>query len=386
MPRVGAVIPARGGSKGIAGKNLVRVGGVPLVVRAVRACVQAASIDDVVVSTDDGEIARVAGDHGAIVVTRPAALAGDAASSESAVIHVLEHLATPWTTALLVQCTSPFTQPRDLDALVEMVTRRHYDSAFTGTPTHRFRWDDLPDGSLVAHGHDPTRRLPRQALAHQFEETGAAYAFTVGGFIEHQSRFFGRTGVVSIPQIRGLEIDEPDDLTIARALVAVVEPAQVMTLIRPPRAVVFDFDGVMTDNLVSVDDRGREAVSVSRADGLAVGQLRGMVELLVLSTETSPVVERRCEKLHLPCRTGIDVKLPVLQAWLAEVEVDPLDCVYVGNDRNDLACMEFVGTAIAPADAESEALDVADVVLTRSGGKGAVREVVGLVLAALMER
>jgi N-acylneuraminate cytidylyltransferase len=97
-------------------------------------------------------------------------------------------------------------------------------------------------------------------------------------------------------------------------------------------------------------------------------------------------VERRCEKLHLPCRTGIDVKLPVLQAWLAEVEVDPLDCVYVGNDRNDLACMEFVGTAIAPADAESEALDVADVVLTRSGGKGAVREVVGLVLAALMER
>jgi N-acylneuraminate cytidylyltransferase len=192
--------------------------------------------------------------------------------------------------------------------------------------------------------------------------------------------------VVSIPQIRGLEIDEPDDLTIARALVAVVEPAQVMTLIRPPRAVVFDFDGVMTDNLVSVDDRGREAVSVSRADGLAVGQLRGMVELLVLSTETSPVVERRCEKLRLACRTGIDVKLPALQAWLAEVGVDPLDCVYVGNDRNDLACMRFVGTAIAPADAESEALDVADVVLTRSGGKGAVREVVGMVLAALMER
>ena len=311
MNRVGAVIPARGGSKGIRGKNLVKVGNMPLVARTVRACLEATRVDEVVVSTDDAAIARVRSrNSGASVVERPPTLAGDRASSESVVLHVLEQLKTPWTTALLVQCTSPFTESRDLDELVGLATEGDCDSVFTGTPTHRFRWEGAADGSVVARGHDPRRRLPRQSLPPQFEETGGAYAFGVEGFVEHQSRFFGRTGVVTIPTIRAFEIDDPDDLVICRALAVEVDRPEAPVLSRRPRAVVFDFDGVMTDNLVSVDQAGREAVTVSRADGLAIAGLRGAVELLVLSTETNPVVERRCEKLRLRCLTGVDDKAP----------------------------------------------------------------------------
>ncbi|HWH96886.1 MAG TPA: NTP transferase domain-containing protein, partial [Pseudolysinimonas sp.] len=113
-----AVIPARGGSKGVPGKNLRRVGGMPLIGRAVAAARAASRVDRVVVSTDDDEIAAVAREWGAEVVDRPAALAGDTASSESALMHTLDTLRSRGVeTGILVflQATSPFIDPADLD-------------------------------------------------------------------------------------------------------------------------------------------------------------------------------------------------------------------------------------------------------------------------------
>jgi YrbI family 3-deoxy-D-manno-octulosonate 8-phosphate phosphatase len=149
------------------------------------------------------------------------------------------------------------------------------------------------------------------------------------------------------------------------------------------RAVVFDFDGVMTDNRVLVCSDGTEGVMADRGDGMGISLLRRTTELhlLVLSTETDPVVKHRCNKLHLACITGIENKLPSLQDWLVSISVDAAECVYVGNDINDVSCMEYVGWAVAPADAYPAALSIADLVLTRPGGRGAVRELAELLVA-----
>ncbi|MGW0104086.1 cytidylyltransferase domain-containing protein [Streptomyces cellulosae] len=142
--RVLAVIPARGGSKGVPAKNLAPVGGVPLVARAVRECRAARHVTDVVVSTDDTAIAETARQAGAEVVLRPADLAGDTATSEAAVLHALDaHEALHGArvdVVLLVQCTSPFLTREDVDGVAAAVAHGDADTAVTVAPFHGFVW------------------------------------------------------------------------------------------------------------------------------------------------------------------------------------------------------------------------------------------------------
>ncbi|MFI1796692.1 cytidylyltransferase domain-containing protein [Streptomyces sp. NPDC020379] len=153
-----AVIPARGGSKGVPAKNLAPVGGVPLVARAVRACRAARLVTDVVVSTDDPGIAAVAREAGAVVVPRPSRIAGDTASSEAAVLHAMDAYEEMYDrrvgTVLLVQCTSPFLTADDIDGVASAVAEQGADTALTVAPFHGFVWRE---GSLPR-----ARPFPRQ--------------------------------------------------------------------------------------------------------------------------------------------------------------------------------------------------------------------------------
>jgi N-acylneuraminate cytidylyltransferase len=148
-----------------------------------------------------------------------------------------------------------------------------------------------------------------------------------------------------------------------------------------PAAVVFDFDGVFTDNRVLVDETGREAVVCSRGDGMGLGALKQSgVTLLVLSTEVNPVVAARCRKLGLECVHGLDDKRAALQDWARLRAIDLADVVYVGNDVNDRGCLQAVGFPVVVADAHPDVLPEAKLVLTSPGGQGAVREVADLIL------
>jgi YrbI family 3-deoxy-D-manno-octulosonate 8-phosphate phosphatase len=148
--------------------------------------------------------------------------------------------------------------------------------------------------------------------------------------------------------------------------------------------VVFDFDGVFTDNRVLVSEDGRESVFCSRADGLGLQALaRVGVGCLVLSTETNPVVSARAAKLQLECVQGLgDTKGVALDAILARRGLDPSAVAYVGNDINDLDCLRQVGVSICVADAYPEVLAVARFTTERAGGFGAVREVCDLIVQA----
>ena len=148
--------------------------------------------------------------------------------------------------------------------------------------------------------------------------------------------------------------------------------------------VVFDFDGVMTDNRVLVAEDGRESVFCSRADGLGVQMLsRAGVGCLILSTETNPVVSARAAKLGVECVQGLgDAKGEALRGILRDRGLDPATVAYVGNDVNDIECLRQVGVPVCVADAWPAVRRAARFVTGRRGGDGAVREVCDLVLEA----
>ncbi len=142
------------------------------------------------------------------------------------------------------------------------------------------------------------------------------------------------------------------------------------------KAIAFDFDGVFTDDRVIVSETGEESVTCSRSDGMGIGLLREAgIHMIIISKEKNRVVAARAGKLSLEVVHGCDDKLPVLQAWMTRVGATPATTAYMGNDINDLACMNYVGVAIAPADAHQSALDAAHIVTTKPGGRGAIREV-----------
>ncbi len=381
-----AVIPARGGSKGIPRKNVQTVGGVPLIARTVAAATNASSIDRVFVSTDDEEIADVARAAGAEIVLRPPDLADDAASSESALLHALAAMADLGVerpaTIVMLQCTSPFTTAADIDGTVRLVADGEADSAFTAAPTHGFLWRTDANGANSVN-HDASNRPRRQDRAPEFVETGAVYAMETAGFLTHRHRFFGRIELFEVAPERALEIDAPHDLVVANALAALPLAAAEPRLPTPVTGLALDFDGVLTDNRVMTFSDGTEAVVSDRADGLGIELLRATgLPMIVLSKERNPVVAARCLKLGLPFQQGIDDKVGAFRSWMTELALDPAGVVFVGNDVNDVECLDIAGYAVVVADAHDDARRAADLVLTRAGGRGAVRELVDLILQA----
>lgn len=217
-----AIIPARGGSKGIPGKNIHQLAGKSLLSYTVESALRAETINRLIVSTDDKTISEIAKKHGAEVVARPADISGDNASSESALLHILEilHDQNRYQPDLLVflQCTSPLTLPEDIDGTVQALLDHNADTAFAAAPFHYFIWSRNFDGSMMGINHDVQKRLMRQQRNDQFIESGAVYAMRVQGFLEHKHRFFGKTVMYELPKERCFEIDEPIDLVIAEQL------------------------------------------------------------------------------------------------------------------------------------------------------------------------
>ncbi|MGO2792816.1 cytidylyltransferase domain-containing protein [Microbacterium gubbeenense] len=378
-----AIIPARGGSKGVPRKNILRVGGIPLVARAVRTAGAADGIDRVIVSTDDDEIAGVAESWGAEVVRRPADLADDAATSEDAVLHALEDLASRGVvvdTVAFLQTTSPFIPLEPLSDAVARVRSGDADSVFSARESYEFSWAE-DDGEAWAVGHDRDHRPRRQDRDPLFVETGAFYVFREEGFRAARHRFFGRTAIARVPAQLSIEIDTADELEAARVLAPLADAGQCDRI--DVSAVVTDFDGVHTDDTAGVDEYGEEHVRVSRSDGMGVRLLREAgIPVLILSTERNQVVARRAEKLGVDVLHGQGDKRAALIAWAREASI-PLDRIaYVGNDVNDLGCLEAVGWPVVVPGSHPLAAAAARIVLTRRGGNGAVRELAERVLAS----
>ena len=139
--------------------------------------------------------------------------------------------------------------------------------------------------------------------------------------------------------------------------------------------IVYDFDGVMTDNSVFVNEFGQESVKVSRADGLAIGEIKKMnIKQMIISTEPNPVVLKRAEKLKISCHQNIADKAEFLLDYCKDKNYSLKDTIFLGNDINDKSAMLLVGNKFCPSNAHDDIKQIADHIFDKKGGYGVVRE------------
>ncbi|MBO6506875.1 MAG: acylneuraminate cytidylyltransferase family protein [Roseibium sp.] len=214
MERAVAIIPARGGSKGIPGKNIKPFLGRPLIAHSIEAARNAGSVSEVLVTSDDDGILAVAEQYGAIGVRRPGEISGDEASSESALLHAIEthDACRNADTIVFLQCTAPLTTSEEIDKVVEARHRLGADTAFSVVEVHAFLWRINPDGTGIGVNHDITRpRQRRQDRPEEFRETGAIYALRKDGFVQSGQRFFGKSVPVPLPGATEIDLDTHQD-------------------------------------------------------------------------------------------------------------------------------------------------------------------------------
>jgi YrbI family 3-deoxy-D-manno-octulosonate 8-phosphate phosphatase len=405
-----ALIPARGGSKSIPRKNIKPLAGYPLVAYSIAAALQAKCVTRTIVSTDDEEIAAVARQYGAETpFLRPAEIAQDQTTDLPVFQHALAWLAEneAYVPDIIVQLrpTSPIRPPDCVDQAVKILIEHPGTDSVRGVvpsgqnPFKMWRIDEegKMNPLLSVPGIQEPFNAPRQALPATYWQTGHIDAIWTKTVNEQKSL----SGKVIFPLILDsrytIDIDTLKDWQRAESMIfqrelSFVEPGpprkpQKRSLPERVELVVFDFDGVMTDNRVWVDEDGREMVAANRSDSLGLSRMRRSgIEAFVLSREINPVVAARCRKLNLPYIQGETDKANALQALLIERKIDPAQVVYVGNDINDLPCFPIVGCAVAVADALPEVCEQADLVLQERGGHGAVREICDLIYGKTLGR
>jgi CMP-N,N'-diacetyllegionaminic acid synthase len=220
--RVYAIIPARGGSERVPGKNLSPINGQPLIAWTIAAALGAASVSRTFVTTDSAEIAAVSRQCGAEVIDRPAALSGSSASSESALLHALDWLSERGEPApdliVFLQATSPLRRPDDVDRAVEQFVAAGADSLLSVSATPGFLWR-VDDGVPAPLSFDPANRPRSQELKDRFViENGSLYIFKASLLRETGCRLGGKTVAFYQPAIAAMDIDHPEDVEVVDAL------------------------------------------------------------------------------------------------------------------------------------------------------------------------
>lgn len=215
-----ALIPARGGSKGIPKKNIIPFRGTPLIAYTIEQAKASSAVDDVFVTTDSAEIAGVSREWGAKVINRPSELAQDTSATEPALVHAvtwLEDQGYDVDPIVLLQCTSPVREPADIDGAVAKVVENGYDSALTCCEDHSFYWTVTPE-SAEASNYDPSKRARRQDMDQQYLENGSVYVTDQALLMNEECRLGGDIAIQVMPKHRSFEIDSHEDLRIAEAV------------------------------------------------------------------------------------------------------------------------------------------------------------------------
>jgi YrbI family 3-deoxy-D-manno-octulosonate 8-phosphate phosphatase len=230
--------------------------------------------------------------------------------------------------------------------------------------------------------YDYNHRHRRQNAPQDLIENGSIYVFKPWVLREFNNRLGGKIATYVMDPIYTFQIDELGDLKLMDQLLSLRPRNRELIGLDQIRLLVVDFDGVMTDNRVLLDQDGRESVLCHRGDGWGIQQLtRTGLEVIVLSTETNRVVSARCHKLGINCIQSCSDKLTTLKQAARARGLTAEQIMYVGNDENDLECLRWVGLPAAVADAEPIVRANSVIVTERRGGEGAVREICELLRA-----
>jgi CMP-N,N'-diacetyllegionaminic acid synthase len=207
MAKVVALIPARGGSKGVKRKNIVDMNGKPLLAYTIEASLMSV-VDEVWVSTDNKEIAEVARKYGSQVIDRPSCISTDDSTSESALLHFAENKS--FDILVFLQATCPFIISQDIDNAINLMYE--YDSVVSISKFDQYLWSDSKPM------YDINNRQRRQDRDQIYVETGSMFVTTKQGLIDSKNRISGNIGFVQVPKWRSIDIDTQEDLELARKI------------------------------------------------------------------------------------------------------------------------------------------------------------------------
>ena len=221
--KVVAVIPARGGSKGIPRKNIKSLAGKPLLAYSVELALQSACVSRVVVSTEDEQIGQIAAACGAEVIPRPPQLAQDDSPTEPVLLQVLQHLEqqqgyrADW--MVLLQPTSPLREKDDLEKAWALLRRENADSLLSVCVAHDFLWREQPGSSRVAPINYDYRQRPRRQQMRQYRENGSIYITRRELLLKERCRLGGKIVAYAMAPENSLELDTAWDWWLAEQLI-----------------------------------------------------------------------------------------------------------------------------------------------------------------------
>ncbi len=372
--KIVAIIPARGGSKRIKNKNLKDLIGKPLLAWTIQSALNSQLVDEVYVTSDDSNILDIATKYGSKTIKRPKKLANDIIMPDAAVKHAYEKIGKKFDYIVFLQVTSPFRTEKDIDNAINQILDSGADSLLSVIKTHSFIWKKAP------YSYEPVNyeylNRPRSQDFNQYKENGSIYIMKPSILINNENRLGGKIDIYEMAAWQEIDIDTAEDFEHAESVYKKrMNINNICFPLKRPDLIVYDFDGVMTNNKALINENGQESVEVNRSDGLAISLLKedGMKQI-ILSTETNSVVRKRAEKLNIECISGVGDKHNALKQYISRNNISPHNVIYIGNDINDLKAMKLIGCPVSPSDAHESIKRISKYTFNAAGGEGVIRE------------
>jgi N-acylneuraminate cytidylyltransferase len=336
----------------------------------------ASNLDEIFIYTDDNEI--IAFIHQeyhwtdkVTAVKRSAESASDGASTEFAMLQFLDNQKLDFDHFCLLQATSPFTRAQDINQCLQAVSiGKNYDAALTVVNTHKFTW--YADGT--PKNYDLFKRPRRQDFEGLLIENGACYVSTHSALRESKNRISGNIATIAMPEDSLTEIDSLTDWKIVEELMAARLKSKKKTA--KITHLILDADGVFTDGCIYYGADGELMKKFDMRDGMGLEILRqNGVEVMVMTSEDSPIVASRMKKLKIDqVYMGVKDKYSLLSRIVTDQQLSFSQLAYIGDDVNDLANICAAGWSFTPANATMVVKNHADIILNHNSADGAIRE------------
>ena len=222
-----AIIPARGGSKGIPFKNIIKIEKKPLLYYTVNAALKSKLITRTIVSTDNEKISKIAKFYGSEVIKRPEKLSDDKIGLEPAINHVLDSLKEQENYVpkliIILQNTSPLRNSYHIDGALKLLIKNKFDSVLSGFSYYSFLWNYKKNDSVKSVSYDPKKRPNHQNMKEQLYENGALFASTLDAFKRSNCRISGKIGFYKMPIELSYNIDTFDDLKDVKRMMSLIK-------------------------------------------------------------------------------------------------------------------------------------------------------------------
>ena len=379
-----AFIPVRCGSKSIPFKNIKEFCGKPLVYWNLEALEKSNNIDEIFVATDCEEIKNVVNSFNfskVDIYDRDKENASDIASTESVMLEFINRQNFKDSDLFfLVQATSPLTQTKDFDKALETLKNENADSLLTCIRTKRFFWDK----NAKAINYDFINRPRRQDFDGLFMENGAFYINSIENIKKDKNRLSGKIAIYEMEEFTAVEIDEEDDWLIAEKMMYkyILSKRKKEYQIK---LFLSDVDGTLTDAGMYYGENGEEFKKFNTHDGKGFELLRKAgIKTGIITSENTKIVANRAKKLKVDfLYQGLEHKgkLDVAKEICKELNISLDEVAYIGDDINCKELLSSVGIAACPLNALEEIKNIPNIIkLSKSGGDGAVREIIEMII------